>query len=81
VILFILHLKKTLSLLQDLLRHSNNGLQCTYCVLIKNIHETNDVGFFDMFTYLVKDFNPLNTELNPSANNINNQLDATITVY
>ena len=25
--------------------------------------------------------NPLNTELNPSANNINNQLDATITVY
>jgi len=26
-------------------------------------------------------FNPLNTELNPSANNINNQLDATITVY
>ena len=56
MILFILHLKKTLSLLQDLLRHSNNGLQCTYCVSIKNIHETNDVGFFDMFTYLVKDF-------------------------
>ena len=25
--------------------------------------------------------NPLNTELNPIANNINNQLDATITVY
>ena len=25
--------------------------------------------------------NPLNTELIPSANNINNQLDATITVY
>ena len=39
---------------------------------------TSPLSFHVLF---LGELNPLNTELNPSANNINNQLDATITVY